>query len=405
MGNCFLYKRGFGGFGGGFGGGSGGGGEDVPGIEKTASGKVISILDSMEKPLKGLRLFGKTTQNGTPSPDAPVPMESVGDVGSIGVTVCGKNLWNNNIFASEPTSINKSETGFIFTRGNTTGGQYVALGIPLLKGQTVTFSANGSSYAPKLYIYRDKVYGTTLKDGVNKITYTPTEDIKSAVFAITISSASGDNVFSNIQVEYGAMATTFEPYKEPQTLTLSTPNGLPGVHVSEGGNYTDENGWQWICDEVDFARGVYVQRVNKVIYDGSSDENWRINGARIQLNLSGIVFPKAVTVLPGCLCDHYERKTANNTYDGIIGISIQGCGDGAGAMFIRYGETADLEAWKAMLAESPITCLFALATPVETDLTPEQLSAYAALHTLSPSTTIYNDADSYMEVKYMAKGG
>ena len=57
---------------------------------------------------------------------------------------------------------------------------------------------------------------------------------------------------------------SFVPYQSIQTLTVSTPNGLPGIPVTSGGNYTDENGQAWICDEIDFARGVYVQRIGRI---------------------------------------------------------------------------------------------------------------------------------------------
>lgn len=40
-----------------------------------------------------------------------------------------------------------------------------------------------------------------------------------------------------------------------QTLTINTPNGLCGIPVDTGGNYTDSTGQQWVCDEVDFKRG------------------------------------------------------------------------------------------------------------------------------------------------------
>ena len=64
---------------------------------------------------------------------------------------------------------------------------------------------------------------------------------------------------------------TYEPYREPQTLTLQTPNGLPGVPVSKDGNYTDADGQQWVCDEVDLGRGKYgrTQFVCGRIYDPS----------------------------------------------------------------------------------------------------------------------------------------
>ena len=57
------------------------------------------------------------------------------------------------------------------------------------------------------------------------------------------------------------MPDEFIPGIEPQTLTYASPNGLPGIPVESGGNYTDAEGQQWICDEVDFGRGKYVQRV------------------------------------------------------------------------------------------------------------------------------------------------
>lgn len=57
--------------------------------------------------------------------------------------------------------------------------------------------------------------------------------------------------------------------EQMQSVSFSTPNGLPGIPVTSGGNYTDENGQQWICDEVDLGRGVYVQRVDKGVFDAT----------------------------------------------------------------------------------------------------------------------------------------
>lgn len=292
MGNCFLYKRGFGG---GFG---GGGGEITPEVEKTASGKGISILDSMEKPLKGLRLFGKTTQNGTPSPTAPVPLVSAGDGGSIIVTI-----------------------------------------------------------------------GTSESD------------------------------------------------TNPQTLTVSTPNGLPGIHVSEGGNYTDENGWQWICDEVDFAKGVYVQRVLQNVFNGS--ENWKDRTEEFTQKQDGqyrFSLNNPFSVKYGKLDERVESTYGLSDWGSVKGLHgvANKSADGftlytaSQALYIGYITTSQytsLEELKYGLSNNPLTVLAILETPIETALSAEQLAAYAALHTYSPSTTIFNDADSYMEVKYIAKGG
>ena len=53
-------------------------------------------------------------------------------------------------------------------------------------------------------------------------------------------------------------------------------------------------------------------------------------------------------------------------------------------------------------AGNPILIKFALATPIETPLSAEELAAYAALYTNYPNTTIFNACGADMEVKYVA---
>ena len=114
----------------------------------TETGNPVSVSDAFSAPLCGLTVYGKSTQDGTPTPDAPVPIVSAGDGGTITVTI---------------------------------------------------------------------------GDGAD----------------------------------------------ERQTITLQTPNGLPGIPVTSGGNYTDQSGQQWVCDEVDLKRGVRVQRIDKTSFDNT----------------------------------------------------------------------------------------------------------------------------------------
>lgn len=114
----------------------------------TETGNPVSVSDAFSAPLCGLTVYGRSTQDGTPSPDNPAPIVSAGDGGTITVTI---------------------------------------------------------------------------GDGAD----------------------------------------------ERQTITLQTPNGLPGIPVTSGGNYTDPAGRQWVCDEVDLERGVRVQRVDKTSFDNT----------------------------------------------------------------------------------------------------------------------------------------
>lgn len=53
----------------------------------TETGNPISVDDAFPAPLCGLTVYGKSTQDGTPTPDAPVPIVSAGDGGSVTVTL------------------------------------------------------------------------------------------------------------------------------------------------------------------------------------------------------------------------------------------------------------------------------------------------------------------------------
>ena len=43
---------------------------------------------------------------------------------------------------------------------------------------------------------------------------------------------------------------------------------------------------------------------------------------------------------------------------------------------------------------NPVRLYFVLETPIETDLTAEEIAAYQSLHTYTPNTSVGNDADA-----------
>lgn len=48
---------------------------------------------------------------------------------------------------------------------------------------------------------------------------------------------------------------------EKQTVTINVETELQGIEVAEGGNYIDDDGKMWLCDEFDVARNYVVHRV------------------------------------------------------------------------------------------------------------------------------------------------
>lgn len=251
-------------------------------IVRTVSGESLLVQDSSDNPARGLRVFGKTTQDGTPTPDAPVPLVSVGDSENITVSVT---------------------------------------------------------------------------DGTE------------------------DNV---------------------QSLTLPTPNGLPGIPVTDASlaTYTDADGQMWCADEVDLERGVYVQRVKEVTFNGEfrmSSKGTFIHTVKPNgFNIGRDTQSSLIAVL----CGHYEA----NTWTYVDAYRNNGCALswGGGNIGIVDDSFTNVSDFNAYVAENPITVLYILATPIETPLTSDILSMYSMLHTNYPVTTVLNDAGAGMEMQYNA---
>lgn len=252
----------------------------APAIHSTASGSVITADDAAEgRPFRGLRVFGKSTQDGTPSVENPVPIVSAGESGTINVSI----------------------------------------------------SDSGS---------------------------------------------------------------------QSQSLTLATPNGLPGVPVSKDGNYTDQNGQQWVCDEIDLERGKYVQRVAIEKNNGgwelkpSSDTPGRFFQHNKLTNIFSIALKKS-------LCNIASFTSWGAPVNDKYAFALNGHG-----IYFSPPKGAEITAEelnaKLNSLSFPVVVVGELATPIERDLTPEEIAAYKALRTYGPTTVITNDAGAGMEVTYVA---
>ena len=221
------------------------------------TGNTVSVSDAFSASLCGLTVYGKSTQDGTPTPDAPVPIVSAGDGGSVVVT---------------------------------------------------------------------------LSDGNGKT----------------------------------------------QTLTLSTPTGLPGIPVTFGGNYTDQNGQQWVCDEVDLERGVKVQRVTTV------DLSTCTSVGTVELAVT-----KRITLWLPFKCLDTNMKALCNKLQHVVSFIKDS------PHFYIDATRADVSIAQVFIPigaknpeEGEYILFYALATPIETPLTPDELAAYKALTTYAPNTVV-----------------
>lgn len=224
----------------------------------------------------------------SPSPDYPQEIVSAGDGGSVAVKVTGKNLLD--FLHAEIT-----KAGWLgkFTRDeeiltiSAVNGWNAYWFVSPVRGKQISVSFTYRQIDDKTFDDEQSlVVGTSAKPSYIKTGVYSIKSPKKSWTKIACTMISETYVgvmlrvknegvneertieIKDFQLELGSTATAYSPYRE-QLLTLPTPNGLPGVPVTSGGNYTDPQGQQWICDEVDFGRGVYVQRVDKGAFDAT----------------------------------------------------------------------------------------------------------------------------------------
>lgn len=337
---------------------------------------------------------------GKPSPSIEYPQEivSVGDKGSINVDV------DNNGYIQKGTYF------------------YNISPLPLVKGKTYhikgdsdnincfVFNEINESLGNSANLY-DYGYGSKQLKAINNTGIVDNEcrlqmDYKNGYsFEVTVDGlylyqGVNQSILDTDDFYIGHHADIVDEEYKKQTLTLKTPNGLLGIPVSAGGNYTDSTGQQWVCDEIDLAREKYVQRVEKAKFDGSADESWAINvphignryasialknRAKSQYDdkiICNIAFPKSWNTEKTCFINEYRYFSY---YDSSASTSI----------------FENVDNFKQWLIENPIEILYILETPIERDLTPEEVETYKALHTNYPTTVIMNDENAGMKVTYL----
>lgn len=234
----------------------------------TETGNPIAVDDAFTAPMCGLTVYGRSTQDGTPTPDAPVPIVSAGENGSVAVKVTGANMLEGTKPGVKSTvygiTYTTYENGFLIT-GTATNDFTILLhddvAHPLTRG-IYYLTASGLSPSVTLNFYFVGKYSSDVQN--QKVTLT--RDVE---FSLRLQIKKGTTLNATVQVSLTRNAiTAYSPYRE-QLLTLPTPGGLPGIPVASGGSYTDSTGQQWMCDEVDLERGVRVQRVDKAAFDST----------------------------------------------------------------------------------------------------------------------------------------
>ena len=388
-------------------------GINIPFIEREAQGESpLLITDAKDnKELLSFIVAGKSTQSGTPSPETPVEIVSAGQSGQIKTDVLGGNLLD--------LSQGKSGTGEGVTYTKNPDGSYRRTGTATGTAGNVWFLGGYAldPNTPENVLFTLKPGTYTFIDGVilsnkeaKRNTFTIDSDFKVTGVrdpSQELEKTYNDTIYPMLNV--GSSALPFESYKQPQTLILTTPDGLPGIPVS-GDDYTyiDSAGQKWIADSIEYRRNgkcVRVQRITKetivggVSFAETPDAPGRYIADKVLKHTYKDGHLKSmcnIAVWSSWGIEWGEVKT--NNWSTLSGKSMY---------FTPKGNITNWNAEKVnnLLNGIPggITVLGQLANPIETPLTSEEIEAFKALHTNEPTTTIMNDADAWMKVRYHGK--
>lgn len=253
-------------------------GEAIGSIKEDLSNKITKfyasnqgethITDSDNGKIQDMMIYGKSSQDGTPTPENPVEIKSVVNPT---MKVCGKNLLNATLQTTTVNGVTCTANGDgTYTLNGTATtittfdiAQDVSCSSFRLVGCPVG-GAHDASYELQART-NNLIYGYDTGDGKN---------IKADEnFFIRIRINTGINcnnlLFKPMIVDASlypdATYDDFEPYKE-QTVTL--PYTLNAIPVSSGGNVTID-GQQYVADYVDVERGELIRMVDSSKLDNT----------------------------------------------------------------------------------------------------------------------------------------
>nr|DAP16338.1 MAG TPA: hypothetical protein [Caudoviricetes sp.] len=335
----------------------------------------------------------------SPSPSYPQEIESVGDAGEIGVEVGGVNLLD----------LSKCKTINVYNL------------YCIIDGDVVSITGKSSS-TRKMLSFRFLDTGQDLSGKKTHITIIKQSGVQTLATRIDYANntiaidITLNEIGGTVDLKFKVMVTLknvgvvpYEPYKPVQKLIVPTPNGLPGIPVSSGGNYTDEKGQQWVADEIDLAKGERVQRIGEYGFTGAEVWNsWGVNKYTEGITGFHWYFKNTLsTVQKRILNTHavFSDNAWGGREEGTV--AITDLNDKYITWSVRNEYLEDIsdnnvaiESFKKMLGEINAKMLYCLAEPIRTPLPPETIAAYKKLHTYSPTTTVINDAGADMKITY-----
>ena len=367
----------------------------------------LTAAETAEMPLLALTAYGRSTQG----------------YASHGGVPLGKNLFDSSLIKTSTNSgvtcRNNNDGTFSFSGTLSSGIEFTTFAISRSSAKSKTVISEPGMYTISgipsgtsgIYAYINLYYNG---EGQYSFIHTNggnTKEITSEMLSyddfrfdigFMVNGAFNEQTYY-IQLEKNNVPTSFEPYYsnpnpdcpvpiesigDSGSLTVTTQDGTAinisdigiegyGLPVSSGGNYTDDNGQQWICDKlVVNADGTgKIIKHTKTTQLSSQKGYWkRANDYSVERYYTPKHYFADDWAYPHKpFLTHFDR---NKDGKEIGGITVGN--NSIGLAFAEYGTTT-VDDFKLFLDNNEVTAIYPVTTPSETELKPEQVTALQPL--------------------------
>ena len=304
---------------------------------KSAEGYPCKFDKSAGKALKDYKVYGNSIQDGAPTPESPVEIQSVGDLTT-------KNLLYSNVTTRTINGVTMTyDNGVITLNGTCTTSANFDLNKIVLSAGTYTLSANANKVPVNNGYAFVQLYDSTNNQAITLINSNTmssiTTTISDGTFLYRIRIHEGttyDNIILQPQLEEGSTATEYGPYhkydipivvrgknliKYPYATASRTMNGVKYT-VNKDGSVTvvgtaTAASYFILYSNVDFGNSSIPANSTNGVYATSEGVRYNVGNHTVSINVASgetvdkIVYPQIEYGTTATVYEPYIEETTH----------------------------------------------------------------------------------------------
>ena len=323
--------------------------------QETKKGTNFSINNLLK--VNDFKIYGDTSQDGTPTPSEPINVETVTGLQNININGndyklnLGKNLFNKNT----ATILNAYLGNTVIASDNNNRTTYCKCE----PNKTYTISKIAGQRFKVAYTYTQpalntNIYGAIQNNNASSITITTDNNAKYLVvwYYNSNDDINADDMLNTLQVEQGSTATPYSNYFEP-------------IELCKIGNYQD-----YIYKQDD--KWYIHKEIGKIVLDGT-ETGWNTSSLNVP-NYKSFYINRSESMKQdaGGYSNNFQYKTYNN-WTGLLQDEFFEVASNSIGFRILQTTVSDLASFKTWLSNNNTSVYYVLPNSTNTEITNSEL--------------------------------